>query len=270
LAWWRRATGARAQGRVAAEAARRLSPDAVATHLAWGGQLQFVDFDQRGAEAHYRRAFELAPNNADVRAALASQLATVGQLESAVVLMREALALDPLRGTGYNLLGLYFLALNRLDEAEQAARKAIALQPGEASYNQLVATIQIQRGDAKGALEAAHQEVPGVWTDYALAQALAIGSDRAVADAALNTLIDHWAGEWAFQIAEVYALRHDPESMFQWLDRAWAQRDPGITGLLYDPFILRYKDDPRFAAFCKKVGLPTPAEVAARNKTTGT
>ena len=26
--------------------------------------------------------------------------------------------------------------------------------------------------------------------------------------------------------------------------------------LLYDPFILRYKDDPRFAAFCKKVGLP--------------
>lgn len=25
---------------------------------------------------------------------------------------------------------------------------------------------------------------------------------------------------------------------------------------------LRYKDDSRFAAFCRKVGLPTPAEVA--------
>ena len=47
---------------------------------------------------------------------------------------------------------------------------------------------------------------------------------------------------------------------FEWLDRAWSNRDAGISGLLY---ALRYKDDPRFAAFCRKVGLPTPAEVAA-------
>ena len=31
---------------------------------------------------------------------------------------------------------------------------------------------------------------------------------------------------------------------------AWA------ANLLYDPFILRYKNDPRFTAFCRKVGLP--------------
>jgi hypothetical protein len=34
--------------------------------------------------------------------------------------------------------------------------------------------------------------------------------------------------------------------------------------VLYDALILRYKDDPRFAAFCKKVGLPTPAEIGKR------
>jgi len=50
---------------------------------------------------------------------------------------------------------------------------------------------------------------------------------------------------------------------FTWLDRAFSNRDSGISYLLYDPFILRYKDDPRFAAFCRKVGLPTPAEIAA-------
>jgi len=43
-----------------------------------------------------------------------------------------------------------------------------------------------------------------------------------------------------------------------------SDRDSDIGTLLYDPFILRYKDDPRFAAFCKKVGLPTPAEVGKR------
>jgi hypothetical protein len=51
---------------------------------------------------------------------------------------------------------------------------------------------------------------------------------------------------------------------FDWLNRAWSSRDPGMQTVLYDPLILRYKDDPRFAAFCKKVGLPTPAEVGGR------
>jgi hypothetical protein len=48
--------------------------------------------------------------------------------------------------------------------------------------------------------------------------------------------------------------------MFKWLDRAWITRDSGMGRLLTDPFILRYRDDPRFAAFCKKVGLPATTD----------
>jgi len=66
-----------------------------------------------------------------------------------------------------------------------------------------------------------------------------------------------------YQVAEVYALRRDPDAMFKWLDRAWDTRDSGIGRLLTDPFILRYKDDPRFAAFCRKVGLPTTTDARA-------
>ena len=32
-----------------------------------------------------------------------------------------------------------------------------------------------------------------------------------------------------------------------------------------DPFILRYKDDPRFAAFCRKVGLPVHGEASRKS-----
>lgn len=41
----------------------------------------------------------------------------------------------------------------------------------------------------------------------------------------------------------------------------------GIAYLLYDPFILRFKDDPRFAAFCRKVGLPVPGAASASKST---
>ena len=104
----------------------------------------------------------------------------------------------------------------------------------------------------------------GTQQDFALALARQIGSDRAAADAALGTLIEKHADFAPTQIAEVYALRNDAKKTFEWLDRAWSNRDADIAYLLFDPFILRYKDDPRFAAFCRKVGLPTPAEIQRR------
>ena len=88
------------------------------------------------------------------------------------------------------------------------------------------------------------------------------GGDQSAAIAALKTLIDEDAGDASYQVAEVYALRNDAKETFAWLDRAWTNRDPGIQALLYDPLILRFKDDPRFAAFCRKVGLPVPGAAA--------
>jgi len=102
-----------------------------------------------------------------------------------------------------------------------------------------------------------------VWQDEAVALARQIGTDRPAADAALKVLTDKYATLVAYQIAEVYALRDDADHMFEWLDRAWASRDTGIRNLLIDPFFKRYRDTPRFAAFCKKVGLPAPAKSAA-------
>ncbi|MGH8111479.1 MAG: hypothetical protein ACREPL_06015 [Rhodanobacteraceae bacterium] len=79
----------------------------------------------------------------------------------------------------------------------------------------------------------------------------------------MQDLIAHDADTSAYQIAEVYALRGNPDEMFHWLNRAWVQSDTGIQGILSDPFILRYRADPRFAAFCKQVGLLTITDAVA-------
>jgi TolB-like protein/tetratricopeptide (TPR) repeat protein len=253
-----------AKARAAADRALALSPDLAAAHVARGYLLQRADFDWRGTQAEYERALELAPNDGDAKFSLGNQLAAFGEVEQAIALTREALATEPLRANWYAWLATYLSGLNRLDEAERAIHRAIELQPGAASYYEQLAIIEIQRGNAQAALAAAQQEPPGPWQDVALALARQIGSDRSAADAALKTLIDKWAGAAPYQIAQAYALRNDAKETFAWLDRAWSSRDGGIQYLLYDPLILRYKDDPRFAAFCKKVGLPTPAEVGKR------
>ena len=202
-----------------------------------------------------------------MKVSLGGQLAAFGEVEQAIALTREALATEPLRASWYNGLASYLSGLNRLDEAEQAIRKAIELQPDGAGYYELLAVIEIQRSNAQAALVAAQKESSGLFQDIALALARQIGGDRSAADAALKTLIDKDAGIAAYQIAEVYALRNDAKATFEWLDRAWSNRDGGIQYLLSDPFILRYKDDPRFAAFCRKVGLPVTTDAVALKPT---
>ena len=88
--------------------------------------------------------------------------------------------------------------------------------------------------------------------------------DRAAADAALQKLINENAVTSPFQIAAVFGLRNEPDKMFEWLDRAYTERDSGLTQLLVTPFILTHKNDPRFAAFCQKLKVPLPTTVVTK------
>jgi TolB-like protein/Tfp pilus assembly protein PilF len=248
------------EARTSVDAALKIDPDLAAAHLARGRVLLWADFDWVGADAEYRRALQLAPNDANAKAAVSEMQATLGHPRAALELMQQVVANDALNADRYFWLSMYFGALGRLDEAEQAIRKTIELQPSIAfAYSQL-AYIHVFRGNADAALDAALESPPGVWRAIAEAVARQIGNDRAAADAALKTLIDTYAAGSAFQIAEIHALRKEPDLMFEWLDRAWANRDPGIGSLLYDVLLLDYKADPRFTAFCRKIGLPPPSD----------
>src|SRR5437868_4700423 len=134
-------------------------------------------------------------------------------------------------------------------------RKAIELQPQSAENYTYLAIIQILRGNSGPAVELAKQETDPFWRTYALALAHFANGDRAEADAALKKLIDENADDGGSQIAQVYALRKDPEKMFEWLEHAWTTHDSGATELLSNPFLLAYKDDPRFIAFAQKIGV---------------
>src|SRR4029453_914697 len=123
----------------------------------------------------------------------------------------------------------------RYDEAEATLRKAIELQAQSAQNYLSLAIIQILRGKPGAAVESAKQESDPFWRTYALALAHFANGDRAEADAALKKLIDEDADESGSQIATVYALRKEPEKMFEWLEHAWTTNDAGVTEMLKNP-----------------------------------
>ncbi|HEY5036073.1 MAG TPA: tetratricopeptide repeat protein [Chthoniobacterales bacterium] len=251
---------AAAKARAAAERALQLDPNLAEGHLAKGRVLEDFDFNIAGAEAECRRALELAPQDPEVMRNLASLLSYLGRFDEAVALTQRAVVLDPLRSAAEFTLANYLIALGRYDEAEAAMRKAIALQPQSAqNYAQLV-RIQILRGNPAAAMALAKQETDPFWRTYGLALACSADGDRAEADAELKKLIDQDADDAGSQIASVYALRKEPEKMFEWLEHAWSTHDAGVVEMLADPFLRAYKDDPRFIAFAQKIGvMPKPA-----------
>ena len=236
-------TKAYAKARNAAQTALSLAPDLAAAHEALGFVLVTPDLDFAAAEAEFRKAEKLAPADAGPKFALSFLFAAQGRLAEAENIMRQTLALDPLGVTRYLNLARILIAGGRYDEAEATLRKAIELQPAAARLHAYLTTLDLIRGNAAAALQDAQLEPKGFWQDYALALAQQAQSDRAAADAALQKLIDQYAASGAFQIATVYGLRKEPDKMFQWLERAYTEHDPGLTQLLVAPFILNYKDD---------------------------
>jgi len=244
-----------AKARASAKSALELDPNLADAHSAQGRIFENFDFNFAAAEAEYRRALELAPQNAGVTANLATLLSELGQLDEGVALGQRAIGLEPLRVNSHTNLATTLTALGRYDEAEAALRKAIELQPQSSTNYLYLATIQILRGKPGAAVELAKQETDPFWRTYALALAHSANGDRAEADASLKKLIDENADDGGSQIATVYALRKDPEKMFEWLERGWTTHDGGVIELLINPFLRAYKDDPRFIAFAQKIGV---------------
>jgi len=256
------------EARKAVDTALRIAPNLATAHGASANLLVNAYLDWRGAEPEIRRALELSPASSRAQFIAALNLAALGQVERAVALTRKSLTTNPLSSNEFHFLSKMLRALGRLDEAETALRRALELQPDAARIRSDFVALDVQRGDAAAARAMAETIAPGNWHDQALALAMQIGTDRETADAALRRFLDESASGMEFQIAQIHAVRGDADRAFEWLERAWTARDPGLQYVLYDPFLLTLRDDPRFAAFCAKAGLPAttdakPMRVAA-------
>ena len=59
----------------------------------------------------------------------------------------------------------------------------------------------------------------------------------------------------AYQIAEIYAASGKIDDAFDWLDRAFKQRDPGVTHARVNPRFKPLHEDTRWTDLLLKIGL---------------
>jgi len=241
--------------REAVERALALNPKLAAAHAQMARIKHQVDFDWAGADTSAQRALALEPGNPENLKSAASAAAILGRLDEAVQLSRRAVDLDPLNGDSWGSLGENEFFLGRLDEAAADSKKALELNPDVWPGPIQLSKIYIMQGRPQDALS--EIELIG----YAPVRAYlypiayyALGRKKE-SDTALSKLIAKYH-ESAYGIAQVYAFRNRSDEAFEWLDRAYAQRNTGLISTKVNPLLKSLHKDPRFAAFLKKLNLP--------------
>jgi len=242
--------------RKAVERALALNPNLAEAHIQMGRIERQVDFDWAGADASIQRAIALEPGNPEFLRFAANSAADLGRFDEALQLDRRAVDLDPLNADSWESLGETESSMGQLDQAAADVKKGLELSPDAWPGPILLSQIYVMQGRPQDALP----EIELIRYDSARAFLHAITyyalGRKKESDAALSKLITKYHASYAFQIAEVYALRNQSDVAFEWLDRAYAQGDSGLIETKVNPLLKSVHGDPRFAAFLKKLNLP--------------
>ena len=252
---WGSAAEGYERARKAMERALSLEPDLAEAHVALGWIRMAHDWDFRGAEASYARALGSEPRNATVLRGAGVLALTLGRNEEAIRLYRRAIEQDPLSSATYNNLGIALRAAGRHQEAEAAYRKALQLASERVGTHSSLALTLLAEGRAEEAMAEAMLEPDEAWRLWALAIIHDAKGQIADSDAVLRELTAKYATDTAHQIAEVHAARGDVDAAFEWLERAYAQRDGGLMDVKTSPYLHSLHGDPRWDAFLEKMGL---------------
>jgi tetratricopeptide (TPR) repeat protein len=243
--------------REAVERALALNPNLAEAHAQMGRIKQQVDCDWVGSDASIQRAIALEPGNPEIVLLAASSAGILGRLDEALPLNRRAIDLDALNADSWEQLAETEFFMGQLDKAAADFKKALELNPDVVAAHMALSQIYVMQGRPQDALPeielVGHGPVRA--SLYPIAY-YALGRKKE-SHAALSELIAKYHASMAYQIADAYAFRNQSDEAFEWLERAYAQRDSGLISTKGDPLLKSLHNDPRYVAFLKKLNLPT-------------
>jgi tetratricopeptide (TPR) repeat protein len=232
-----------------------LDPNLAEAHAVLALVRRAYDWDWVGADASSQRALQLDPGNPSVILDAARVASTLGRLDEAHDLTRRAATADPLNVRVHYRLARYAYFLGRLDEATAAFQKVLELNPEYPGAHQDLGLVYLAQSRPDAALAEMEQEKRDLWHSFGLSILYHALGRQNEADVKLSEVIENYQDVGAYQIAEIYAYRGEADRAFEWLERAYAQRDSGLSQIKGDPHLKRLASDPRYAAFLEKMRL---------------
>jgi TolB-like protein/DNA-binding winged helix-turn-helix (wHTH) protein/thioredoxin-like negative regulator of GroEL len=198
--------------RVAAQRALQLDPNLAEAHLRMANYLALSGNEVAAAE-EMRLATAAEPNNPLVLTFSASAAAAADRLDEAIELQRRAVAADPLSASSRHQLASFLYLAGRFEDSRTEWFRLLEINP--VPLPEELGLTLIQLGRFEEALAFIETLPAGAIRKQELALVYHALGRKAQADAALKDLIA--TTQDAFQIAEVHAYRGEVDAAFEWL-----------------------------------------------------
>lgn len=219
------------------------------------------DWDFSGAEEEYKRALQLNPNYATARHWYALLLSDLGRHEEAISEIYLAQKLDPLSSRINANVGLILYNARRYDQALEELKKALEIDDRHSATYEYMGMVYAEIGRHKEAIESIRKAIElGSNTadiDIDLACVYALARNMLESRKILARIKEHRKSSFvsAAYIAAIHGVLGETDEAFDWLEKAYAERDPALCELKTAPRFDPLRTDPRFAVFLRKIGL---------------
>ena len=243
--------------KVAARRALELDNTLAEAHISLASIRENYEWDWLGAEREYQRAIELNPGYATAHTWYASFLSNMGRHEQAIAEIRRAQALDPLSLAVNTVLGGILNNARQYDQAIEKLQETLELHPGINWPHVELGRTYVQKAMYEEAIQEFQEAVDlsegePVWE---LGYAYAVAGNRGEAQKVLEELkkLSKWRYVSPYGIALIYAGLGEKDQAFEWLEKAYEERDPNMVWLKNDAWLDPLRFDPRFHSLLRRL-----------------
>jgi len=249
------------RARAAATKALQLDSTLGEPHAALA-QIKFVnDWDWAGAEAEFKRAIELNPNDTNALHMYSHYLLSMGRIQESLDVSRRALEHDPVSPTMQLHLGFHNLTAKQYDLAIPQYLKVLQADPSLPDAHSQLAVAYRQKGLLDQSL-----------AEYLQEQALLGTTSEQIAELKAAYARSGMRGFWLtvldftetsdqsrispYRIASYCAILDKKEEAFEWLGKAYEAHDSGLVAIKTDSDFDNLHSDSRFANLLRRMKLP--------------
>jgi len=249
------------RARAAATKALQLDSTLGEPHAALA-QIKFVnDWDWAGAEAEFKRAIELNPNDTNALHMYSHYLLSMGRIQESFDVSRRALEHDPVSPTMQLHLGFHYLTAKQYDLAIPQYLKVLQADPSLPDAHNQLAVAYRQKGllDQSVAEYLQVETILGVTSDQ-IAELKTAYARSGMRGFWLTVLEFTEASDQSrispYQIASYCAILDKKDEAFEWLGKAYEAHDSGLVAIKTDSDFDSLHSDSRFASLLRRMKLP--------------
>ncbi|UCC81086.1 MAG: protein kinase [Candidatus Zixiibacteriota bacterium] len=219
-------------------------------------------FDWKGAEREYERAIEINPGYATAYHWYALYFMYRAEFSQAIEKMKKAYSLDPLSLPINRDTGTVYYYAGEYDRAIEALQKTLELDPNFSLVHELLGRVYLKKGMHQEALEEFNKEkefgrswrpVLDAWIAITcMEMGMQRDAERLLEELKLKAAEAYIS---PYSLSWIYFALGDAENGFQWLERAYEEKDSWLCEIKVEPVFEKVRQDPRFIALLRKIGL---------------